>query len=137
MQAVIDSIVSGFPVLIIHFLVTVTMLAIGVSIYTLLTPYKEIELIREGNLAAAISKSGAVVGLGIPLAVCLATSVSTIDIVFWGVISLLIQIVCYRVADLVLKDLPQRIVAGEVGPALWLVSVKLSVAIINAAAIAG
>ena len=58
-----------------------------------------------------------------------------LDIVIWGFITLVIQLLCYRIADLVLRDLPKRIVAGEVGPALWLASLTLSVACITAAAV--
>lgn len=137
MEAVIQSFVSGFPVLIAHFVVSIAILAVGVAVYHVITPYHEIELIREGNVAAAISLSGAVLGLGIPIAFCLASSVTAFDIVIWGLVTLVIQLACYRIADLVLKDLPRRIVKGEVGPALWLMSVKLSVAAINAAAVAG
>ncbi|MDH3669731.1 MAG: DUF350 domain-containing protein [Gammaproteobacteria bacterium] len=137
MEAVIQSLLSGFPVLILHFLVAVAMLAAGISIYHLITPYHEIQLIRQGNIAAAISLSGAVLGLGIPLAFCLAASVNALDILIWGFVTLVIQLACYRIADLVLKDLPKRIVDGEIGAALWLMSVKLSVAALNAAVIAG
>lgn len=137
MEAVIQSLLSGFPVLILHFLVAVAMLAAGISIYHLITPYHEIRLIREGNVAAAISLSGAVLGLGIPLAFCLAASVNALDILIWGIVTLLIQLACYRIADLVLKDLPKRIIDGEIGAALWVMSVKLSVAALNAAVIAG
>ncbi len=123
--------------LILHFLVAVAMLAASIGIYNLLTPYPEIQLIRQGNVAAAVSLSGAVLGLGIPLAFCLAASVNALDILIWGFVTLLIQLACYRIADLVLRDLPKRIVNGEIGAALWLVSVKLAVAAINAAAVAG
>lgn len=137
MEAVIQSLLAGFPVLILHFLVAVAMLAASIVIYNLVTPYPEIELIRQGNVAAAVSLSGAVLGLGIPLAFCLAASVNALDILIWGFVTLLIQIGCFRIADLVLRDLPKRIVNGEIGAALWLVSVKLAVAAINAAAVAG
>lgn len=137
MEAVLHSLLSGFPVLIAHFLVTVGILAIGVITYHFITPYHEIELIREGNVAAAVSLSGVVLGLGIPLAFCLASSVTALDILLWGIVTLIIQLAAYRIADFVLKDLPKRIVNGEIGAALWLVSVKLSVAAINAAAVAG
>ena len=33
MEAVLESLTTGFPILILHFLVTVTMLAIGVTVY--------------------------------------------------------------------------------------------------------
>lgn len=137
MEAVIHSLMQGLPVLLLHFLLTVIMLASGVWIYTRITPYEEFSLIREGNIAAAVSLSGATLGIAIPLAFCMASSVNAIDIVFWGVVALAIQIASYRVTDWLLRGLPARIQAGEIGPALFLVSVKLSIAAINAAAISG
>lgn len=137
MEPVVQSLIAGFPVLILHFLAAVAILCSGLLIYHLITPYHEIALIREGNLAAAISFSGAVLGLGIPIAFCLAASINILDILIWGIVTLAIQLACYRIADWVLKDLPRRIVEGEVGPALWLASLKLSVAAINAAAVSG
>lgn len=137
MELVIQSVVAGFPVLIVHFMAAVGILAVGIAVYHVITPYHEIELIRKGNIAASISFAGAVLGLGIPIAFCLAASVNVLDILVWGCITLFIQLACYRIADWVLKDLPRRIVNGEIGPALWLVSLKLSVAAINAAAVGG
>jgi len=137
MDPVIQSFLAGFPVLLLHFAVTLAMLAAGVAIYQLVTPYHEMRLIRDGNTAAAVSFSGAIVGMAIPLAICMATSVSIWDIVIWGVVTLLIQILAYRIGDALLKDLPSRIEAGEVGAAILVVSIKLAVAFINAAAVAG
>ena len=137
MDPVFQSFLSGFPVLLLHFAVTMAMLAIGVTIYHFVTPYHELHLVRSGNTAAAVSISAAIVGMAIPLAICMATSVSVWDIVTWGVVTLLIQILAYRIADAMLKDLPTRIENGEIGAAIMVVGIKLSVAFINAAAIAG
>ena len=137
MDPVIQSFLTGFPVLLLHFAVTLAMLGIGITIYHLVTPYHELRLVRGGNTAAAVSISGAIVGLSIPLAICMATSVSIWDIVIWGVVTLLIQILAYRIGDAVLKDLPSRIENGEIGAAIMLVAIKLAVAIITAAAVAG
>lgn len=137
MDPVIQSFLAGFPVLLLHFGVTLAMLAVGVTIYHLVTPYHELRLIRSGNTAAAVSFAGAIVGLAIPLAICMATSVSVWDIVIWGVVTLLIQLLAYRIGDALLKDLPTRIESGEMGAAILVVSIKLAVAFINAAAVAG
>jgi putative membrane protein len=137
MNAVLQSFLSGFPVLLLHFVMTSGMLAIAVTIYTALTPHHEFRLVREGNLAAAISLSGAIAGMSIPLAFCMAASVSVYDILIWGTMTLVLQLVAYKVVDLVLRDLPRRIEAGEMAPAIVLVAVKVAVAAINAAAVAG
>ena len=137
MDPVIQSFFSGFPVLLLHFSVTLAMLGLGVTIYQLITPYHELDLIRAGNNAAAISLSGAIVGLALPLAVSMASSVSVWDIIIWGMVSLVIQLLAYRLGDAVLKGLPARIEAGEIGPAILVAAIKFAVAMINAAAVAG
>jgi len=137
MQAVLDSFWAGLPVLLLHLSVTVAMLVVAVLIYTATTPYKDWALVRQGNIAAAVSLSGAIVGLALPLAICMAVSVNVADIVIWGVLTLFLQILAFRITDLALRDLPRRIEAGEVGPALLLAAIKLAVAMINAAAVSG
>ena len=137
MEAVLQSLISGLPVLVLHFGITVVMLIVGIWVYTKITPYDEFYLIRQGNIAAAVSLSGACVGLALPLAFCMAASVNAMDIVLWGVAAILIQLTGFRVTDWLLRDLPARIESGEIGPAILLVGIKLSVAAINAAAITG
>ena len=66
MDVVLQSFVTGFPVLMLHLLVTLAMLAGGVWLYTVITPHKDFTLVRDGNLAAAISLAGAILGLQFP-----------------------------------------------------------------------
>lgn len=137
MESVLQSLISGLPVLVLHFGMTVAMLIVGIWVYAKITPYDEFLLIRQGNIAAAVSLSGACMGLALPLAFCMAASVNVLDIVLWGVAAILIQLTGFRVTDWLLRDLPARIEAGEIGPAILLVGIKLSVAAINSAAITG
>ena len=137
MEAVIQSLMSGFPVLILHLAATTAIVIVGVAIYVAITPYHEFTLIRSGNLAAAISLSGAIVGIAVPLAFCMAASVSVLDILVWGTVTLVLQLIAYKATDLLLRGLPERIEKDEIGPALVLVSIKLAVAAVNAAAVSG
>ena len=137
MQAVLDSFIAGFPVLMLHSSVTIAMLVLGVLIYVWMTPWDEMALIRAGNTAAAVSLGGAIIGLAIPLSFAMSASVSVYEILLWGAVTLVLQIIAYRIADLVLRDLPKRIETGEMGASVLLVSIKLAVAAVNAAAVAG
>ena len=137
MDPVFQSFLNGLPTLLLHFSVTIAMLALGIWIYQWITPWREMDLIRSGNMAAATSFSGAIVGLALPLAFCMATSVSVLDIVIWGLVALVVQLITFRLTDIFLKGLPKRIEDGEMGAAILVVAVKLAVAMINAAAIAG
>tara|TARA_X000001036_G_C20115191_1_gene576933 strand:+ start:94 stop:513 length:420 start_codon:yes stop_codon:yes gene_type:complete len=133
---ILQSVKSGLPFLISHFIISVGIFLIGLWIYTIVTPMNELELIRGGNIAASISLFGACIGISIPLAICLASSINVIDILVWGSIAVILQLVCFKVVDLFLNDLSQRIIDGEVGVAIVLVSFKISIAILNAAALA-
>lgn len=56
-------------------------------VYTRITPHKEFELIRSGNIAAAIALSGAIIGFAIPASNVIAFSVNVLDFVLWAVIA--------------------------------------------------
>jgi len=128
---------NGLPVFLIHSGLSLGILVVGVFIYTRVTPHDEIAMIREGNIAASVSLSGAVIGMALPLAFSLSVSISLWDIAIWGVVALVLQLLAYRLVDLFLRDMSGRIEAGEVGPAIALLSFKLGTAFINSAAISG
>ena len=136
-SAEVQAFASGFPVMVMHLAVTLLLLAAGAAIYAMLTPWKEIALIREGNPAAAVAFAGILVGLAIPLAVSLSVSTSVRDITIWGVATLVLQLLAFRVVDLMLHGLPQRIKDGEVSAAVVLVGAKLATAVILSAALTG
>ncbi|QTN19763.1 DUF350 domain-containing protein [Brevundimonas sp. AJA228-03] len=133
----VQAFASGFPVLVLHMVVTFALLGAGAVVYGLLTPWKEIALIREGNAAAGVAFGGVLIGLAIPLAVSMSVSTSVVDIALWGVATLVLQLLAFRVVDLLLTGLPQRIQEGEVSAAVLLVSAKLATALILAAALTG
>jgi putative membrane protein len=135
MDAVVQSILSGAPILVLHLVTTLAVLALGVSIYMWVTPYEDIRLVRAGNAAGAVALGGAMLGFAIPLGACLAGSVTTLDILLWGCVTVVIQIAAFRGVDLILKDLGRRIETGEMSAAIFLVFVKLSVAVIVAAGV--
>jgi len=133
----IQAFATGFPTTLLHFSVTVAILFLAAAIYVVLTPHKEITLIREGNTAAAVSLGGVLVGLAIPLAVSLKASTTLIELALWGAATMVVQMLIFRLVDLVLRGLPRRIQDGEMAAAAMLVGAKLSTALILAAAVAG
>lgn len=128
---------AGFPTALLHGGVALVLLMAGLVLYALITPHREVQLIREGNAAAAISFGGVIVGLALPLAVAVMASTSLVDVVIWGLAALFVQLAVFRLTDLLLHGLPQRIQDGELPAALLLVSAKLATAIVLSAAVAG
>ena len=133
--AELQAFASGFPILLLHTAVTVLMLLAGAVLYAWLTPWKEIALIRNGNAAAAIAFGGILLGLAIPLAASLSASNSTLEIVIWGFATVVLQLLAFRLTDMVLSGLPDRIRDQEISAAVLLVAAKLAIALILAAAV--
>lgn len=136
-ELAIQSFAAGFGTFVIHAGVTAIMLVVAVVVYVLLTPHREMELIRAGNTAAAVSLGAVIVGLALPLAVGMATSLTWADIVLWGAATLLVQLFVFRLVDLLLPGLPNRIKDGDMAAATLLAGVKIATAMILAAAVSG
>jgi putative membrane protein len=133
----IQAFATGFPLTVLHAGITVVILFAAAALYIMLTPHKEITLIREGNTAAALSLAGVLVGLATPLAVSLKASTTIVELALWGVAITLVQLLIFSVVDLVLHGLPRRIQDGEMAAAAMLVGAKLATALILAAAVSG
>lgn len=133
----IQAFATGFPITLLHAGVTMLILFAAAVIYVLMTPHREISLIRAGNAAAAISLGGVLIGLAIPLAASLSSSTSMIEIGVWGASTVVLQLLIFRLVDMLLRGLPQRIQEGEVSAAALLVGAKIATALIIAAAVSG
>ena len=137
MLAAWNSVIAGFPVLLVQLATTTLLFIIGLAIYIWLTPYREVQLIREGNVAAAITLSGQMLALAIPLGGMLAHSVNLADIVLWGVVALILQLIAFAAAAVLVRHLPQAIERGDIASALVLAAAQIVAGIFNAAAMSG
>ncbi|ATQ44708.1 DUF350 domain-containing protein [Caulobacter mirabilis] len=131
----IQAFATGFPITLAHAGMTLVILIVGAALYALLTPHREIQLIREGNTAAAMSFGAVLVGLAIPLSVSLSASTSPLEMGLWGATIIAVQLLVFRVIDFILHGLPQRIQEGEISAATLLVGAKIASALILAAAV--
>jgi putative membrane protein len=104
-----------------------------VYIYTAITPHKEFALIKDGNVAASISLSGALLGFVLALASVIEHSVSLIDMVIWGIVALIVQLLAYFLVRLALPALSQGIEDNNISKAILLASTAISFGLINAA----
>ena len=133
----ISALITGLPFLISHLFITLCLLFLGITSYIFLTPIKELKLIKDGNISASISFSGALLGIGIPLASSLSVSNSILEIIIWGLTAIVLQLLCFKVTDTFLKDLSKRIEDDQLATSILLFSIKIAVSLINSAAIIG
>lgn len=125
--------IAGLPNFLLYFALALLLLAIFVAIYVRVTSYREFVLIREGNVAAAVSLSGALIGFVLPLASAIAHSVNPVDMVAWGAIALVVQLVVYAAVGWLVPHFRAAIEAGRVAPAALLAALAVSVGVLNAA----
>lgn len=137
MRPALDSLANGFPWLIFYLLVVTAIYLVGLFIYVKLTPHKELDLVQDGNMAAAVSFSALVISLALPLAACLINKFSLTDVAMWGTLSLFLQLFLFRLTDAIFKGMPQRIIDDEVPAAAVLAAFKIAGSIILAFAISG
>ena len=94
-------------------------------------------LIRAGNIAAAIVLSGQMLALAIPLAAMMAHSVSLPDILLWGLVTVVLQLIAFAAVAVLIRRLPAAIERGEIAPALVLACGQIVAGLLNAAAMSG
>jgi putative membrane protein len=124
---------QGLDEFLVYFGLCIVFVALFLAIYVRVTPYREIKLIREGNIAAAASLSGALIGFVLPLASAVEHSVNPFDLAIWATIALVVQLLVYAATRLVLPDVGRDIPAGKVASGVFLGAMSLGAGILSAA----
>ncbi len=137
MDSILDTLRLGLPVLVLQMAITLALLGAGIGCYMAVTPFHEMRLVRAGNAAGGIVLMGAIVALAIPLAATLATSLVTLDILIWGVVAVVLQLLAFLLTTLLFRGLRGMIEAGNIAAACVVVGIQLAVALVNAGAMAG
>jgi putative membrane protein len=133
MKHVVFESFAGFDDFLVYLGVSLVLLALFIAIYVRITPYREFQLIREGNKAASFSLSGAIVGFVIPLSAAVRYSVNLVDMAIWGLIALVIQVIAFLAVKMLIPSLGQDIPANHGAQGFFLGMVSLAVGILSAA----
>ena len=131
-QAVFDSF-AGFDDFLVYLAVSLAYLAVFIAIYVRITPYREMQLIREGNMAASFSLSGAILGFIVPLASAIQHSVNLVDMAIWGLVAMAVQILAFVVVKLCIPSITRDIPEGKGAQGFFLGSLCLGAGLLNAA----
>jgi putative membrane protein len=124
---------AGFDDFLVYLAVSLAYLAVFIAIYIRITPYREMQLIREGNMAASFSLSGAILGFIVPLASAVQHSVSLVDMAIWGLIAMVVQIAAFVVVKLCIPSISRDIPDNKGAQGFFLGSLSLGVGLLNAA----
>lgn len=117
----------------IFFVAAAALTILFVVIYTRVTRHNELALIKQNSTAASIAFSGSLIGFGLPLASTIINSVTIVEMVLWGLIALVVQILVYLLIRLPMPRISERIEANEVAAGIWLGACSMVAGILNAA----
>ncbi len=124
---------GSFDDFLLYLAISSVLLAVFIAIYVRITPYREISLIREGNMAAAFSLSGTLLGMVVPLANAVEYSVGPVDLVIWGSIALIVQLLVFIIIRITLPNIAHDIPAGKQASGFFLGVISLAAGLLNAA----
>lgn len=115
------------------FVVSLLLMIVFVAVYTSITRHSEIKLIKENSVAAAVAFSGSMIGFALPLASAMISSRTILEMIVWGVVALIVQIVVYLLVRLPMPRVSERIENNEIAAGIWLGASSLIAGILNAA----
>ena len=124
---------AGLDNFAVYLVVSLAYLAVFIALYIRVTPFREFQLIREGNNAASFSLSGSILGFVVPLCSAVQHSVSLVDMAIWGLIAMVVQIVAFVAARMLIPSLAEDIPANKSSVGFFLGSFSLGVGLLNAA----
>ncbi|RVT95566.1 DUF350 domain-containing protein [Rhodovarius crocodyli] len=129
---------ATLPVFLTWFPLGILMLAAFAAAYERITPWRELILIRNGNIAASASYSGALLGYALVLAAVMSAAQSRADLLLWALVGFVVQLLAFGVARLLLgAGLKARMEAGCGATGLFLGAVSVCAGLINAATMLG
>jgi putative membrane protein len=125
---------AALPHFLAYFAAAVALAVVFLGVYTLCTPHREFALIRDGNTAAAAQLGGTFLGFSIPLAVVIGHSVSVPDMLLWGAVAAVVQLLVFVVISRVLfKAIERRIAEDCMASGLFVGTMGLGIGILQAA----
>ncbi|WP_342429818.1 DUF350 domain-containing protein [Neobacillus sp. FSL H8-0543] len=83
----------------LYLAVSLGLLLVGLFLMEITTKVKEFSLMAKGNKAASYVLGGRLLGLAIVLYSSLANSISLIDMILWGSIGIVAQIIVFYLAE--------------------------------------
>ena len=126
------------PVILNYLLHLVTAAALVLAffvVYTRVTPYDEVALIRAGNGAAALSLGGSLVGFSATVASSVAHTADYMEFAGWAVGAMIVQLLVWLATTRLLRMSRDQIEADNRAFGGLLGAISLSIGIINAACI--
>jgi putative membrane protein len=119
----------------LHLVAAGLLLFVFFLIYTRATPFDEMTLIRQGNVAAAVSLGGALIGFSMTVASGLVHTDALRSFVAWSAAAAVIQLLTYVLVTRLLHMSKQQIEGNNVAFGVLLAAISISVGAVSAGAL--
>jgi putative membrane protein len=119
----------------LHLVAAGLMLFVFFLIYSWATPFDEMALIRQGNVAAALTLGGALIGFSMTVASGLIHTDNLRSFVAWSAAAAVIQLLTYVLVSRLLHMSKQHIEGNNVAFGLLLAAISISVGAVSAGAL--
>jgi putative membrane protein len=120
---------------VLHLATAIALVLAFFVVYTRVTPYDEILLIRQGNCAAAVSLGGTLLGFSVTIASALMHTDDYYEFCAWAALAMLIQVLVFVIASRLLRMSKDQIEANNLGFGTLLGAISLSIGLVNAGSI--
>lgn len=118
----------------LHLATAVALVMAYFVIYTRMTPYDEVSLIRGGNHAAALSLGGTLIGFSLPIASALLHMPDYYQFAGWAAGAMLVQLLVFQIATRLLSMSKDQIEADNSAFGGLLGALSVSIGLVNAGA---
>lgn len=126
--------VGALPHFLIYFAAAMALAVAFLTVYAGITPHREFALIGEGNSAAALQLTGTFLGFALPVAMVIAHSVGILDMLLWGSVAALVQLLTFfAIARLLFRAIEDRIREDCTASGIFVGGMGLGVGILQAA----
>jgi putative membrane protein len=120
----------------LHLVAAGLLLFVFFLIYTWATPFDEMTLIRQGNVAAALTLGGAMVGFSMTVASGLVHTDALRSFLGWSAAAAAVQLLTYVLVTRLLHMSKEQIEGDNVAFGILLGSISISVGAVSAGALA-
>jgi putative membrane protein len=116
-----------------YFGASLVLAVVFIALYVMITPHKELALIKAGNTAAATQTVGTFLGFAAPMAIIISNSVNYLDMILWGAVALVVQLIVFFAISKIFPGIAKRIEDGCVASGVFIGGIGFGIGILQAA----
>ncbi|WP_100012962.1 DUF350 domain-containing protein [Lentibacillus sediminis] len=127
-----------FVATLVYFIISVIIVLIGLFIFELITrKYKDMEEVKNGNHAVALSIGGKIIGICIILAFAIYASDVIYETIVWGIVGVVLQMIAYFLFDLLTRNfsVEEQLAKNNVAVGIMSVGVSIGLGLVIGASI--